>query len=100
MVEYHHSKTMLLPRYLVPSMGRRFTMRYTYHWTENGILYKKTVRSFRGKILYKVQEKKNDTDKYRLSKQWEESLGYGRTWFFMDWVVADNKDLDLGIWGV
>ena len=75
-------------------------MRYTYHWTENGILYKKTVRSFRGKILYKVQEKKNDTDKYRLSKQWEESLGYGRTWFFMDWVVADKFDLDLGIWGV
>ena len=90
---------MLLPRYLVPSMGRRFTMRYTYHWTENGILYKKTVRSYRGKVLYKVQEKKSD-GKYTLSREWQESLGYGRTWFFMDWVVADKFDLDLGIWGV
>jgi hypothetical protein len=49
--------------------------------------------------LYKVQERKSD-GKYILSKQWQESLGYGRTWFFMDWFVADRMDLDLGIWGV
>lgn len=74
-------------------------MRYTYHWTENGKQFKKTVRSYRGKILYKVQEKCSDT-KWKQSEDWEYSLGYGRTWISHNWVVADAHDLDLGIWGV
>ena len=76
-------------------------MRYTYHWTENGKMYKKTVRSYRGEVLYKVQEKNlGGDDKWRISKEWQYSLGYGRTWYRYHWVVADAHDLDLGIWGV
>ena len=75
-------------------------MRYTYHWTENGILYKKTVRSYRGWVLYKVQEKLPGEPKWKISDEWRYSLGYNRTWIRHHWVVADRMDLDLGIWGV
>jgi len=74
-------------------------MRYTYHWTEGCYQYKKTVRSYRGHILYRVQEKLPG-EKWRISDSWRYSLGYGRTWYRYHWVVADADDLAVGIWGV
>ena len=74
-------------------------MRYTYHWVEGCYQYKKTVRSFRGKILFKVQERDwMEDEKFHDFIEWKCCDRPRKFW--RGWAIADKIDLDLGIWGV
>ena len=77
-------------------------MRYTYHWVDGSYVYKKTVRSFRGQILFKVQRRDwtEDEKKFHDFSMWKYE-NYDHEFSENGcWAIANAKDLDLGIWGV
>ena len=74
-------------------------MRYTYHWVEGCYQYKKTVRSYRGKVLFKVQERNwMEDEHFHDFIEWKCCDRPRKFW--RGWAIADKIDLDLGIWGV